>query len=348
MSTIRYLIAVVASKRWSLYQLDVNNAFVHGDLKEEVYMQVPQGYGNIRDKVCKLKKSLYGLKQASRQWFAKLVNELISQDYQQSKSDHSLFTKREKDNLTILAIYVDDIILTGNSDTEIKNIKAHIDTAFSIKDLGKLHFFLGIDLNYLDGGIVLSQNKFIKSLLKEHYQDKTTRQTLTPLPIHLKLLALEGTLMDDPTPYRSIVGKLKYLTNTRPDLAYDVQTLSQFMQKPRDFHWKALHHTLSYVERTCGQGILLKATNKITVQAFSNSDWGSCIDSRRSITRYLIMLGQSPVSWKSKKQGTVSRSSSKAEYRAMASIAAEITWIVRLLEELNLEKLRPITLHCDN
>ena len=166
-------------------------------------------------------------------------------------------------------------------------------------------------------------------MINEHYIDKTTRQSLTPLPIHLKLSAFEGKLLDDPTPYKSIVGKLNFLTNTRPDLTYVVQTLSQYMQKPREPHWKALQHTLSYVDNTCGQGIYLKASNKITVQAFSDSDWGFCVDSRRSVTGYLVMLGLSPTSWKSKKQGTVSRSSSEAEYRAMTSTAAKITWIVR-------------------
>lgn len=145
-----------------------------------------------------------------------------------------------------------------------------------------------------------------------------------------------------------MVGNLNFLTNTRPDLAYAIQSLSQFMQQPRDSHWQALQHTLSYVSNTCGQGILFKPSNKLKIQAFSDSDWGSCVDSRRSITGYLFMLGHSHISWKSKKQGTVSRSSSDAEYRTLASTAAEITWIVRILEELSLTNLKPITLHCDN
>ena len=136
---------------------------------------------------------------------------------------------------------------------------------------------------------------------------------MTPLPIHLKLSALEGDLLEDPTPYRSIVGKLNFLTNTRPNLSYAIKTLSQFMQKPRSSHRLALQHILLFVNHTCGQGIFLKASNKITIQAFSDSDRGSCIDTRASIIDYIIMFGQSP------KQGTVSRSSSEAEYRTMAS-----------------------------
>lgn len=156
MTTIRCIIAVASSKKWTLSQLDVNNAFLHGELKEEVYMQMPQGYTKSKGMVCRLKRSLYGLKQASRQWFAKLVQELIHQGYKQSKNDYSLFTKRNQAAITILAVYVDDIILTGNDDHEIQQIKTHLNHTFSIKDLGKLHFFLGIEVHYLEDGIALS------------------------------------------------------------------------------------------------------------------------------------------------------------------------------------------------
>lgn len=120
------------------------------------------------------------------------------------------------------------------------------------------------------------------------------------------------------------------------------------MQTPRSSHWRALQYTLSYINNTCGQGIKLCGSDKITLQGFCDSDWGSCVDSRRSVTGYIMLLGRSPVSWKSKKQGTVSRSSSEAEYRAMASAAAEVTWLVRLLEDLAITNLKPITLNCDN
>lgn len=141
MSTIRCLIAIAAHKHWILHQMDVNNAFLHRDLKEEVYMQLPQGYSTANDKVYNLKKSLYGLKQASRQWFSKLVQVSLNQGYKQSKNDYSLFTKKEAAYITILIIYVDDIILTGNNIQEIHTIKAYLNTIFSIKDLGRLHFF---------------------------------------------------------------------------------------------------------------------------------------------------------------------------------------------------------------
>ena len=347
MTTVRCLLSLAASKRWKLYQLDVNNAFLHGDLLEEVYMTVPEGVPNPYNLVCRLRKSLYGLRQASRQWFDKLTDTLLLQGYTQSRNDYSLFIYKHGTDITILAVYVDDIILTGSNLEHIQSVKQDLHDKFSIKDLGVLHYFLGIEVTYFTDGIVMSQNKFTKELLQGCNMDLSKR-AVTPLPIHLKLHADDGDLLSDPETYRSHVGKLNFLTNTRPDLSYTVQCLSQFMQNPRTSHLQALHHTLRYISSTAGQGIKLQGPEKLTLQAFSDSDWASCPNTRRSVTGYVLLLGGSPISWKSKKQSTVSKSSSEAEYRAMAAAASEVTWVVRLLEEIGVSGLSPVTLHCDN
>lgn len=202
--------------------------------------------------------------------------------------------------MTLVVIYVDDIIITGNNNFEINKVKQHLDNTFSIKDLGRLNYFLGIEVLYTSDDLVLHQHKYTKELLTES-KISHFKRVVTPLPLNLKLSALEGKLLSDPTPYRSLIGKLNYLTNTRPDLSYTVQTLSQFMQQPRDSHWHALQHTRNYVHSTCGQGIVLSGGKDIVLQAFSDSDWASSVDSRRSITGYILFLGKSSVSWKSKK-----------------------------------------------
>lgn len=193
----------------------------------------------------------------------------------------------------------------------------------------------------------MSQANFTRELLQEANID-TTKSVVTPLPLNLKLRADEGELFSDPEKYRSLVGKLNFLTNTRPDLAFTVQHLSQFLQNPRVPHFQALNHTLQYVASTAGLGITLHATDQLVLQAFTDSDWGACQDSRRSISGYVMLLGKSPVSWKSMKQGIVSKSSVEAEYRAMSNAASEITWLVCLLEELGFTNLKPVVLHCDN
>ncbi|KAL8110513.1 hypothetical protein AgCh_026291 [Apium graveolens] len=303
MATIRTLLAVAASKKWPLFQLDVNNAFLHGDLHEEIYMK------------------------ASREWYSKLLVELVQQGFVQSKNDYSLFIKKTYSHICIAAVYVDDIILTGTDSAQIDSLKAHLHQVFD--------------------GIVITQHKFTRELLQDCGFD-VSKKVVTPLPVNLELSASEGDFLSDPEIYRSLVGKLNLLTNTRPDLSFAVQVLSQFMQSPRSSHLQAFHHTLRYIAHTVSQGILLKASSSLALQAFSDSDWASCPDSRKSVTGFVLMLRNSPINWKSKKQSTISRSSSEAEYRALASASAEITWMVRLLEELDVSNLTPVTLHCDN
>lgn len=193
----------------------------------------------------------------------------------------------------------------------------------------------------------MTQKKFTKELLQECNMD-LSQIAKTPLHVHLKLAADTGEFFSDPVLYRSLVGKLNFLTHTRPDLSYVVQTLSQYMHQPRLQHYTALHHVMRYPAGTIGQGILLSATPQLTLKAYSDSDWASCPDTRRSVIGYVMLLGSSPVSWKSKKQATVSKSSAEAEYRAMAAAASEITWLVRLLQELGVNDLQPIKLLCDN
>lgn len=296
MSSVRCLIALAASRKWPLFQLDVNNAFLHGDLSEEVYMKIPPGISHKPNQVCRLRKSLYGLKQASRKWFEKLVRELLSLGYTESRNDYSLFIKRSSTSITVVAVYVDDIIVTGDNYSEITDLKNHMHHIFSIKDLGILHYFLGIEVGYVTDGIILSQKKFSNDILKDCDFDYS-KPAVTPLPLNLKSSATNGPLYPHPEHYRSIVGKLNYLTNTRPDLSYAIQTLSQYMQAPRLPHFDALCHTVRYVAHTLGQGILLKASNSLTLQAFSDSDWASCIDTRKSITSYIMFFGNSPISW---------------------------------------------------
>lgn len=244
-------------------------------------------------------------------------------------------------------MYVDDILVTGSDKSEIKKLKNHLHDVFTIKDLGQLHYLLGIEVSYIQDSLVLTQHKFTKEIL-ESSGIAMFKGAVTPLPLNMKLSSSDGDLIDNPILYRCLVGKLNFLTNTRPDLSYTVQSLSQFMQNPRTSHWKALTHTLNYVHTTCGQGIVLKGESKHVLQAFSDSDWAACIDSRRFVTGYILLLANSPISWKSKKQHTVSKSSSEVEYRAMSNAASEITWVVRLLQELNVENLQPVTLHSDN
>ncbi|KAL5831145.1 hypothetical protein ACOSQ4_016499 [Xanthoceras sorbifolium] len=348
LTTLRCLLTVAAARYWHIHQLDVQNAFLHGDLHEVVYMEPPPGLRRQGEHtVCRLNKSLYGLKQASRNWFSTFSDTIRKAGYQQSKADYSLFTKTQGTSFTAILIYVDDILLTGNDLHEMERLKRFLLKRFRIKDLGNLKYFLGIEFSRSRKGIFMSQRKYALDILQDSGLLGACPNNF-PMEQNLKLTPTDGVLLNDPTKYRRLVGRLIYLTVTRPDIVYSVRTLSQFMQEPRIPHWDAAIRILKYIKGTPGQGLLLPSINSLTLKAFCDSDWGGCRATRRSVTGYCIFLGSSLISWKSKKQANVSRSSAEAEYRAMANTCLELTWLRYILHDLKVPQTTPAPLFCDN
>ncbi|XP_019252911.1 PREDICTED: uncharacterized protein LOC109231730 [Nicotiana attenuata] len=297
--------------------------------------------------VCKLKKSLYGLKQASRQWFSKLSEALVSRGYLSSKNDYSLFTKTSWGSLTVLAVYVDDILLAGDDTSELDALKDFLDAIFKIKDLCSVHYFLGLEIIQQPQGFLMCQHKFTSDLLEEFHCDHFTPVN-TPLDHSIKLSSAMGESLSDPSIYRRIVGKLNFLCHTRPDIAYSVQHLSQFLQAPQVPHMLATIHILRYLMKAPDLDIFLPKSTDFSLLAYSDSHWATCAQTRRSVTGYYITLGGCPISWKSKKQPTISLSSAEAEYRALRKVVAEISWLVRLLADLGLVISSPVPVFCDS
>ncbi|KAL0416773.1 UNVERIFIED_CONTAM: Retrovirus-related Pol polyprotein from transposon RE1 [Sesamum latifolium] len=346
--TIRCLLAIASIKGWHLHQFDVQNAFLHGDLDEEVFMQKPPGYSKGSSaQVCKLHKSLYGLKQASRQWNSKFTNALIEFDFTQSKSDYSLFTHGDACSFTALLLYVDDIIVASSDLTKIDQLQEFLIAKFKIKYLGSLKYFLGLEVARSESGIYLCQRKYALDILADA-GSLGVKPSKLPMEQNLKLSKNSGQPLSDPSVYRRLVGRLLYLTVTRPDLSYAVQTLSQFMSSPTSDHLQAAYKVLRYIKAAPGQGIFFPAHSSLTLRAYCDSDWASCPDSRRSISGYCIFLGNSLISWRSKKQSIISRSSAEAEYRAMANTSCEITWLSFLFRDLQISVPSPMDLYCDN
>ncbi|CAN1152879.1 Retrovirus-related Pol polyprotein from transposon RE1 [Linum perenne] len=257
-ASVRLILSIALSRNWSISQLDVSNAFLHGDLEETVYMSQPPGFINpvYPNHVCLLKKSLYGLKQAPRAWFACLRDALYGFGFKGSKTDHSLFYYNTGGDIIFVLVYVDDIIVTSSRPSLAATLVKHLHARFSIKELGDLHYFLGIEVHRTQDGMTLCQAKYIRDLLTRAGMTdckplRTPSATTTPLstdaPFH------------DPTLFRQLVGGLQYLSMTRPDLAYTTARLSQFMHAPLNSHWRHLKRALRYLQGTPTLGIHLTA-----------------------------------------------------------------------------------------
>lgn len=351
MATVRTLLALATVKGWDIHQLDVNNAFLHGELSEEVYMKIPKGHPLYNSgSVCKLLKSIYGLKQASRVWFEKLASVLISLGFEQTVADYSLFIYNKGDVFVTALVYVDDILLTGTSSDFISQVKASLHSTFTIKDLGLAKYYLGLEIHRTEAGLYLHQHKFVHDLLLEAGLENAKPLSL-PVDAAIKLSPTDGVLLDDPKLYRKFVGKLLYLTVSRPDIAFAVHHLSQFLQSPRVPHMIAVQRILRYLKSTPFQGLFYSADSSLTLSAYCDSDWGSTLDSNgmlKSITGMCLLLGSSLIIWHSSKQKVVSRSTAEAELRAIADTTCELSWVNLLLSELLIPQSLPIPIHSDN
>jgi hypothetical protein len=252
MDSIRLALAIAAA--WEVHQMDVKNAFLHSDLSEEIYMEQPQGFMQDSSLVCRLKKSLHGLKQAPRAWYAKMDSYLLSQNFVRCKSNLNVYMLRTVDSLLLLVLNVDDLLITGCSTSVIVAVKRILHDRFFMTDMGPLHFFLGLKISQDASGIKLSQAKYARDLL-ERFHMIDCKSAPTPFLSGVKLEDGEETPLVDNTLYRQLVGSLLYLTHSRPDLSYAVGAVSRFMQESHELHWKVAKHILRYIQGTITFGI---------------------------------------------------------------------------------------------
>jgi Reverse transcriptase (RNA-dependent DNA polymerase) len=329
--------------------MDVKNAFLQGDLEEEVYMEIPPDLhvkqGNKM--VCHLKKAIYGLKQSPRAWYSRLSAALFKIGYKTSAADSSLFTQLTERGIVAILIYVDDLVIIGSDQIGIDALKEHLRLEFDIKDLGKLRYFLGIEIARSHKGLFLCQRKYTLDLLKETGK-LSAKPATTPMDYNNKVVKDEKVL-NDINRFQRLVGKLIYLTITRPDISYAVSFVSQFMQRPTKGHMELIDQILRYLKATPARGILMKNQGHTTLAVYTDADWAGNPLDRKSTSGLCAFIGGNLVTWQSKKQPVVARSSTEAEYRAMATATSEIVWLRLLLHELGCPSLNsPTKLFCDN
>ncbi|CAA3023562.1 Hypothetical predicted protein [Olea europaea subsp. europaea] len=281
--SVKVMLALAARNKWHLVQLEVNNAFLNGDLFEEVYMELPLGYNLIKPLkqgeklVCKLHKSIYGLKQASRQWNCKFSHALIQYGFIQSKADYSIFTKGSGDKFIALLVYADNIVIFGPNIQVISELKEFLHSQFKLKDLGCLKFFLGIEIARGSTGITISQRNYTLQLIEDAGY-LNCKPANSPMDSKINLSAHDGDLLSDASHYRKLIGRLIYLTLTRPDITFAVHKLSQYMSQPRLSHLKAVHHLLRYLKGSPGQGLHFPSylpsdsESTVKIRAFSDAN----------------------------------------------------------------------------
>ncbi|CAA0817787.1 cysteine-rich RLK (RECEPTOR-like protein kinase) 8, partial [Striga hermonthica] len=349
LATIRTVLSIALASNWDIKQIYIDNAFLHGNLDTDLYMEQPVGFVMPQKEhlVCRLHKSIYGLKQASRAWFDKLGSCLHSLGFKRSQADNSLYYRHSNGNCTLVLVYVDDMVITGSNTSEITKLIDQLGKEFSLKDLGGLNYFLGIEILKTRSGLFLNQRKYIVDLLKRTGMIDS-KGLLSPMVGSPLLSKFSGQPMEDPKLFRSVVGALQYATISRPELSYSVNKVSQYMQTPMNTHWKAVKRILGYLAGTLDYGMHFYMSKNLQITAYADADWGSDIDDRRSTSGFCIFLGPNLISWSSKKQHIVSRSSTEAEYRSLAHAACDVVWLQSLLSELKVHTPQPATIWMDN
>ncbi|WVZ62288.1 hypothetical protein U9M48_012052 [Paspalum notatum var. saurae] len=330
---MRLLLALAAQEGWHVHHMDVKSAFLNGDLKEEVYVHQPPGFEipGKEGKVLRLRKALYGLRQAPRAWNAKLDSTLKGMGFEQSPHEAAIYQRGNGGNALL-----HDLVITGVKDAEVAAFKEEMKATFQMSDLGPLSFYLGIEVHQDDSGITLRQTAYANRIV-ELAGLTDCNLALTPMEERLKLSRDSTAEEADATQYRRLVGSLRYLVHTRPDLAFSVGYVSRFMQRPMAEHQQAVKRIIRYVAGTLDHGLCYPrcpGEAHLVGYSDSDSDHGGDIDTSKSTSGILFFLGKCLVSWQSVKQQVVALSSCEAEYIAASTASTQALWLARLLGDL--------------
>ena len=352
-TSIRTLLAIANQLNLEVHQMDVSTAFLNGKLEEEIYMSQPEGYVKEGEEelVCKLNKSIYGLKQSSRCWFNTIDEFLENSGYTKSSSDPCIYIKREGEDIMLIALYVDDLIPASNSKSMLLREKAALRQRFEMKDLGEVHYCLGIQVERDKDNkrMRLHQAQYLENLL-EKFGMQDCKPAATPVDQSTKLLPNEGEPIDKEN-YQALIGGLTYaVTATRPDLAQALGTVNQFCSNPGEEHWKAAKRILRYIKGTIDYGITFDGNKETDVElkGYVDADWGSNPNGRKSHSGYLFTVCGGVISWASKKQSVVALSSTEAEYVAASLASQEAIWLRALLGDISFVQKKPTVIKEDN
>ena len=338
--SIRSVLAIGAQHDYEIHQMDVKSAFLNGELDEEIFMKQPEGFidQDHPQKVCRLNSSLYGLKQSARCWNLVIDSYLKSKNFVQNTADPCIYYRYEViDNneiIVLIAVYVDDSIICSNRIAVLNAEKRHLSERFEMDDRGEIHYILGMSVRRDRANRVLTidQSCYLQNVLIR-FGMENCKSMATPVDADAKFVSLpKNEEAVDVTLYQAVIGSLNYAAIcTRPDLSTAVGILSKFMQCPGNEHWVGVKRVLRYVRGTLNYGLVYRHSEVFQLEAYSDSDWAGCKDSRKSTSGLVCRLGNCTISWRSKKQPIVALSSTEAEYVALCAASQEVVWIRRLL-----------------
>ena len=348
LEAIRILLAYANHHDITLYQMDVKSAFLNGKLEEEVYVAQPPGFEDPKhpDKVFRLNKALYGLKQAPRAWYDTLKEFLMKKGFKPGSLDPTLFTKSYDGELFVCQIYVDDIIF-GCTDQRYSDEFAYMmSEEYQMSMMGELKFFLGLQIRQQRNGIFISQEKYLKDVLRK-FGMQDCKGVKIPMPTNGHLCTDENGIDFDHKVYRSMIGSLLYLCASRPDIMLSVCMCARFQATPKESHHKAVKHILRYLAHTPTLGLWYPKGSAFDLIGYSDSDYAGDRVDRKSTSGTCHFLGRSLVCWSSKKQNCVSLSTAEAEYIAAGSCCAQLLWMKQTLKDYDVN-VKNVPLFCDN
>jgi hypothetical protein len=352
--------ALVAHYDLELHQMDVKTAFLNGDLEEEVYIDQPQGF-SIEEKghmVCKLKKSIYGLKQASRQWYIKFNDTITSFGFQENTVDRCIYQKISGSKFIILILYVDDILLAANDLGILHETKDFLSKNFDMKNMGEASYVIGIEIfcDRSQGLLGLSQKAYIEKIIERFHMDKCSAG-IVPIQKGDKFSLMQCPKNDvernamESIPYASVVRSLMYLqTCTKPDISFATGMLGRYQSNPGIDHWKAAKKVLRYLQETKNYMLAYRRSNQLEVIGYTDSDFAGCLDSRKSTFGYLFLLSKGAISWKSAKQSVIASSTMEAEFVACFEATIQALWLRNFISGLGVVDTitKPLKIYCDN
>lgn len=351
--TIRVLLALAAQRKLHVRHLDVKSAYLNGELNEELYMEQPRGFElpGYENKVLKLKKSIYGLKQSAHVWNKKASDAFYHLGFLQGNADHCLYSRKEKEGkITYILLYVDDILVVGESPEVTRNVSSQLEKFFEIKDLGDVSHYLGLQIELdKDGSILLSQKSKIEKLLEE-YGLLEPKPASTPMETCFQNSSTNNSVqLPNNTLYRKAIGSLLYLaTVSRPDIALSVGLLSRRVEKPTQHDWEGVKRVMRYLASTSDQKLRLVSSGIAELSCCVDADWAGDKQDRKSTSGHIFLLGNSIVAWSSKKQTSVAMSSTEAEYIAASLASKELLWLRQLLIDMKVPVTKTINMYEDN